>query len=73
MSDPDRDDGMAEDEAPLESDDESKTAEADWTPPERSDQAPGEEVVQVNDRYCGGGPPPLDEAHGDDEQHPTGG
>ena len=38
-----------------------------------SDQAPGEEVVQVNDAYRGGGPPPEDEAHQDDEQHPTGG
>jgi hypothetical protein len=44
-----------------------------WTPPERSDQAPGEEVVQVNDAYTGGGPPPDDETRKDDEQHPTGG
>jgi hypothetical protein len=37
-----------------------------------SDQAPGEDVVQVNDRYAGGGPPPeLEESeHG---QHQTGG
>ena len=36
-----------------------------------SDQAPGEETVQVNDRYVGGGPPPdLDSEH---DQHQTGG
>lgn len=73
MSDPDRDDSAAKDETPPEPDDKPKTAKADWTPPERSDQAPGEEVVQVNDRYRGGGPPPRDENHRDDEQHPTGG
>jgi hypothetical protein len=44
-----------------------------WTPPERSDQAPGEETVQVNDPYTGGGPPPSGESHEDDHQHPTGG
>jgi hypothetical protein len=36
-----------------------------------SDQAPGEEMVQVNDLYAGGGPPPeLDSEH---DQHQTGG
>jgi hypothetical protein len=36
-----------------------------------SDQAPGEEMVQVNDEYAGGGPPPeLDSEH---DQHQTGG
>jgi hypothetical protein len=37
-----------------------------------SDQAPGEDVVQVNNRYAGGGPPPeLEQSeHG---QHQTGG
>ena len=36
-----------------------------------SDQAPGEESVQVNDQYAGGGPPPeLDSEH---DQHQTGG
>lgn len=36
-----------------------------------SDQAPGEETVQVNDQYAGGGPPPdLDSEH---DQHQTGG
>jgi hypothetical protein len=44
-----------------------------WTVPERSDQAPGEETVQVNDQYVGGGEPPRQEAHQDDDQHPTGG
>jgi len=38
---------------------------------ETSDQAPGEEMVQVNDQYAGGGPPPeLDSEH---DQHQTGG
>ena len=40
--------------------------------PQRSDQAPGEEVVQVNDQYAGGGPAP-DAAPSEHEQHPTGG
>lgn len=35
------------------------------------DQRPGEEVVQVNDAYDGGGPAP--EQPTEDEQHPTGG
>ncbi len=35
-------------------------------------QAPGEEMVQVNDRYAGGGPPP-DQEPAEQEQHPTGG
>ena len=40
--------------------------------PKTSDQAPGEGVVQVNDQYSGGGPPPeLEQSeHG---QHQTGG
>ena len=38
-----------------------------------SDQAPGEEVVQVNDQYTGGEEAPADEPSRDDEQHPTGG
>lgn len=52
---------------------EEATAEAVWTPPEISDQAPGEETVQVNDAYTGGGRPPRDDSHSDDDQHPTGG
>jgi hypothetical protein len=40
--------------------------------PQTSDQAPGEEVVQVNDQYAGGGPAP-DAAPSAHEQHPTGG
>jgi hypothetical protein len=40
--------------------------------PQSSDQAPGEEVVQVNDRYTGGGPPPANQPDAD-LQHPTGG
>ena len=42
-------------------------------PEKRSDQAPGEEVVQVNDPYRGGGPPPEEQHGKEDEQHPTGG
>ena len=67
------------DEAPEQArDGEQPAASADagervWTPPQRSDQAPGEEVVQVNDQYSGGGPPPDDEARGNEAQHPTGG
>jgi hypothetical protein len=37
-----------------------------------SDQAPGEEVVQVNDQYSGGGPAPEVEPS-EHAQHPTGG
>jgi hypothetical protein len=37
-----------------------------------SDQAPGEETVQVNDRYSGGGPPP-EPAQSEIGQHQTGG
>ena len=44
-----------------------------WRPPESSDQAPGEEVVQVNDAYAGGGPPPEEEPFQHDDQHRTGG
>ena len=36
-----------------------------------SDQAPGEETVQVNDQYAGGGPPPDSDSEHD--QHQTGG
>ncbi len=40
--------------------------------PLSSDQAPGEETVQVNDKYTGGGPPPpLDPS--EHYQHQTGG
>jgi len=37
-----------------------------------SDQAPGEETVQVSDRYSGGGPPP-EPAQSEHGQHQTGG
>lgn len=53
--------------------DDDEQIEASWKPPERSDQAAGEETVQVNDAYTGGDAPPGDESHSDDEQHPTGG
>lgn len=62
---------QAEDDDPQAADEE--TTQLAWTPPERSDQAPGEETVQVNDPYTGGGPPPSDESRLDDDQHPTGG
>ncbi len=39
----------------------------------RSGQAPGEEAVQVNDRYQGGGPPPDADPSVEEKQHPTGG
>ncbi|MDQ6691482.1 MAG: GNAT family N-acetyltransferase [Candidatus Dormibacteraeota bacterium] len=42
-------------------------------PDQRSGQAPGEEVVQVNDPYRGGGPAPEEEHGKEDLQHPTGG
>ena len=37
-----------------------------------SDQAPGEEMVQVNDQYAGGGPPP-ELVPSENDQHQTGG
>ncbi len=40
--------------------------------PPSSDQAPGEEVVQVNDQYRGGQPPP-DMQQEEQAQHQTGG
>jgi len=47
-------------------------AERVWSPPEKSDQPPGEEVVQVNDVYSGGEAPPEAEPI-KETQHPTGG
>jgi hypothetical protein len=40
--------------------------------PATSDQAPGEETVQVNDQYAGGGPPPSRHTS-EHDQHQTGG
>ena len=40
--------------------------------PQTSDQAPGEEVVQVNDQYVGGAPA-RDVLPSEHAQHPTGG
>jgi len=40
--------------------------------PKTSDQAPGEEVVQVNDQYRGGEPAP-DMTQEEQAQHQTGG
>lgn len=53
--------------------DQSEDIETVWKPPERSDQAPGEETVQVNDAYAGGDRPDADEPPAGDDQHPTGG
>lgn len=50
------------------------TVKHTWKPPqEGSDQAPGEETVQVNDTYAGGGEPPAKDPFLDNEQHRTGG
>jgi hypothetical protein len=40
--------------------------------PLKSDQAPGEETVQVNDRYVGGSAPPSLKPS-ESDQHQTGG
>jgi hypothetical protein len=50
----------------------NKTAPHPTAKPQTSDQAPGEEVVQVNDQYAGGGPAP-DARPSEHEQHSTGG
>jgi hypothetical protein len=50
-----------------------EAAEWRWTRPNRSDQAPGEETVQVNDPYVGDDPPPREEPSPSDDQHQTGG
>lgn len=49
-----------------------KSKDKKWEPPAKSDQPPGEEVVQVNDAYVGGQPPPDVEPNVE-EQHPHGG
>jgi len=51
----------------------TRTAEPLSAKPKRSDQAPGEEVVQVNDKYAGDGPPPGEGPAVREEQHNTGG
>jgi hypothetical protein len=58
----------AEKRAPKE-----ESAEWHWNRPTRSDQAPGEDAVQVNDPYVGGDPPPEEETSQSDDQHQTGG
>jgi hypothetical protein len=73
MSSTDQDHDRAVNDDHAEPREQEEAAEPGWTPPESSDQAPGEEAVQVNDSYTGGGPPPLEKSHSDDEQHPTGG
>ena len=49
-----------------------KGGSAPTAKPQGSDQAPGEEVVQVNDRYRGGEPPPNMKQE-EQAQHQTGG
>ena len=41
--------------------------------PKKSDQRQGEQTVQVNDAYAGGGPPPESDPATEDKQHPHGG
>ena len=73
MSSTDQDhDRAVDDDHPEPREPEEGAAEPGWTPPQSSDQAPGEETVQVNDSYAGGGPAPRERSHSDDEQHPTG-
>jgi hypothetical protein len=53
---------------------EETASERHWRRPSRSDQAPGEETVQVNDPYVGGDPLPQEEEPSQSEdQHQTGG
>lgn len=52
---------------------EAEDVEHRWKRPKKSDQAPGEETVQVNDAYAGGGEPPSKEPFLDNDQHRTGG
>jgi hypothetical protein len=49
-----------------------KTGNQPTAKPQTSDQAPGEEVVQVNDKYVGGGPA-REVLPSEHAQHPTGG
>jgi hypothetical protein len=51
---------------------EEHRGEREWKPPAKSDQPPGEHVVQVNDAYAGG-KPPEDVAPLREQQHPHGG
>ena len=50
-----------------------ETPDSDDPKRPRSDQAPGEEAVQVNDWHRTGGPPPDAEPFRDNDQHRTGG
>jgi len=52
---------------------EEEPGERQWSPPTRSDQAPGEESVQINDPYVGDDPAPEEETPQGDDQHQTGG
>ena len=56
-----------------ESEEESEDRPAPANEGQSSDQREGEEVVQVNDTYDGGGPAPKEPAPNQDDQHPTGG
>lgn len=50
-----------------------EVTERRWSPPASSDQAPGEETVQVNDQYVAGDLTPEEEAPQGSDQHQTGG
>jgi hypothetical protein len=52
---------------------EEESSEWHWRRPTRSDQAPGEETVQVNDPYVGGDKSPQEEVSQSGDQHQTGG
>jgi hypothetical protein len=52
---------------------EDESGERQWTPPTRSDQAPGEESVQINDPYVGDDAAPEEETSQGHDQHQTGG
>ncbi len=67
------DEGRNQGEEPEGHGAEEEAAQRHWRPPTRSDQAPGEETVQVNDPYVGGDPAPQEETSQSNDQHQTGG
>ncbi len=52
---------------------EEESGERQWRPPTSSDQAPGEESVQINDPYVGDDAAPEEETSQGHDQHQTGG
>ncbi len=67
------DEGRNQGEEPEGHGAEEEATQWHWRPPTRSDQAPGEETVQVNDPYVGGDPGPQEETSQSNDQHQTGG